>query len=181
MLNHYDQHLADSENNVLPLPQWLDTALANVPFETPVFARLRQLITDASRAGHALPVEQLLHQNGTETGTMVAELLTRTHQLSPNWQVKTDMPVPQEDENLTRSIESVVLHLEMLSYDRLERENRENLRQIEEQLFSNTQEEPEANLLRDWTDTLELYKFLRETSAETHTRLGIVAKKMRGD
>ncbi|RMG60036.1 MAG: DNA primase [Bacteroidetes bacterium] len=122
LINYHDREIDDAEygapvedqegNRIayeqIPLVEFFLDELENLPFENPLYERVKQELFAAYEAG-GIQINHFLHHEEAPIRRLVSDLLLPDYEISPNWR-KHGAYVLDLDANLKRTVEAPVLH-----------------------------------------------------------------------
>lgn len=136
LLLHYAATVIDEEETLFA--EAVLSELEGIEFQTPIYARMLQLLRDELLAGR-VPVPQWFSGHADElVATEAANLLATRHTLSENWQAKHNIFVASEESQLVPIANQTLLYLH---YNTSMRQLRQNLSRMR---HASTEEEADA-------------------------------------
>ncbi|WP_291725816.1 DNA primase [Bernardetia sp.] len=139
-----------------------------IPSLNPLYAQLRIIYENARINGVKISYEELLKdfiQNDEKLIEVVTGFLTDASQISPNWEKRMQLVIPDEEKRLATIIPQTILHLKRVYLKGILKENLRKIKKANNQ----SQEEIEKLML--------IYQELKTQEIQIANELGIVIHK----
>ncbi|WP_286130532.1 DNA primase [Solirubrum puertoriconensis] len=113
ILNYPAQQLANEHT----VAEYLLGQTDETPFRTPIYADLMHLCREALGAGRFPDARELVRHERSDIRTIITDLVTEPHELSPNW-ITHSIYVPRELDMLQEACDNAILRLNKCNVER---------------------------------------------------------------
>lgn len=142
---------------------YLLAELEDINFFTPVYRDILNQYKDQLVRGKILDEKYFLKYGSEEVRKEVIELLSQRYQISPNWEMKFRIYIPQEKDMLQDVVYSNILRLKY--------------RVVQKLIADNMAELKNADIQDDQEKYIKIHSALKQSEMEIGTHLGIVVNR----